>query len=70
MKNKDIATLREDNTDLEQRLTTKTSELRSLKTQLQVTQSRYEECQSELDNLQSGNFKKAERTQSSRAYKV
>jgi predicted nucleic acid-binding Zn-ribbon protein len=60
MKNKDISNYREENNDLDSRLQQKTTELRTLKTQLQVVQSRYEEVLQELDNQQSGTMRKAE----------
>lgn len=54
MKNKDVANLREEVSDYETRFTAKSNELRSVKTQLQVMQQRYEEAMQEIDNLQSG----------------
>ena len=44
MKNKDIANYREEVADQDQRLTAKSNELRSLKSQFQVVQSRLEEA--------------------------
>ena len=54
MKNKDIANYREETADLESRLAAKTNELRTVKTQMQVVQSRYEEAMQEIDQLQAG----------------
>lgn len=63
MKNKDIANLREEVNDLENRLQVKVNELKTTKGQLQIVQSRYEESLEELDQLQSKQVRKAEQIQ-------
>ena len=63
MKNKDIANLREEVSDLENRLQVKVNELKTTKGQLQIVQSRYEESLEELDQLQSKQVRKAEQIQ-------
>ena len=54
MKGKDIQNQREEISDLEQRLQTKVAESKALRTQLQILQSKYEECLNELQNNESG----------------
>mmetsp|Transcript_14308 Transcript_14308/g.19418 ORF Transcript_14308/g.19418 Transcript_14308/m.19418 type:complete len:83 (+) Transcript_14308:584-832(+) len=54
MKTKDLANQREEVADLEQRLSGKTSELRSVKSQLQVLQTRFDEAQQEIENFNLG----------------
>ena len=52
MKNKDIANFREEISDYETRMTAKTNELRSVKNQLQVVQTRYDEVNQEMEQMQ------------------
>jgi len=51
MKNKDAANMREEVADLEQRLTSKTNDLRTTKSSLQVLQARFEEAQQEIETM-------------------
>ena len=51
MKNKDVANYREEVAEHESRLTSKTNEMRALKTQLQIIQSRYDEATQQIDNM-------------------
>ena len=63
MKNKDVANYREEAADLESRLGAKTNELRTVKTQMQVVQSRYEEAMQEVDQLQAGRGRRPDQAQ-------
>lgn len=61
LKGKDIQNHREEQSDLEARLQQKQNELKSMRAQNQVLQSRYEECMAELDQNENGHIKQISR---------
>lgn len=61
LKGKDVQNHREEQSDLEARLQQKQNELKSMRAQNQVLQSRYEECMAELDQNENGHIKQIAR---------
>ena len=48
---------REEQSDLEQKLQIKQNELKTMRSQMQVLQTKYEECMAELEQNQDGHIK-------------